>query len=157
MTERIDRLTQLLKMKEETTEKAYQEWLQAQEQFKHNKTRHEQLVVYRQDYLTQLEQLGQDGTQVGRIRNRIDFINHLDTALVQLNNHLSQLAKNRSRCELIYKETKASEEAVRKLIERANKTEQVKMQRIEQKESDEYAQKQWYSKHLNDHSNTFGE
>lgn len=150
MNQRVERLYQLLQLKVGTTTQAYQDWLRSQEQFKHNKLRHEQLVVYRQDYLEQLENLGQEGTQVGRIRNRIDFINHLDMALVQLNNHLAQLAKQRSKSELIFKEAKASEEGVRKLLERANKTLQIKKQRLEQKENDEYAQKQWYSSTMND-------
>ena len=66
---------------------------------------------------------------VGRLRNRIDFINHLDTALMQLNTHLAQLAKVRSKAELNYNQAKASEEGVSKLIERVKKTEQIKIQR----------------------------
>lgn len=157
MNQRLDRLLQLLQIKQEVTYHAHLELMKAKEQFNQNKTRHEQLVVYRQDYLQQLEVLGNEGSYVGRLRNRIDFINHLDTALIQLNNHLAQLAKIRSKAELNYKQAKSSEEGVSKLIERVKKTEQIKIQRMEQKESDEYAQKQWYSKNMNDQSNPFGE
>lgn len=145
MNDRLDRLIQLLQIKQEITHKAYKDLLKAKDQFNQNKARHEQLVGYRQDYLQQLEVMGQQGSYVGPLRNRINFINHLDTALVQLNSHLSQLAKNRMKADLNYKQAKMAEEGISKLIERVKKAEQVKIQRIEQKESDEYAQKQRYS------------
>lgn len=157
MSQRLDRLIQLLQIKQEATKRAYMDLMKAKEQFNQNKIRHEQLVTYRQDYLQQLETLGNQGSLVGRLRNRIDFINHLDTALIQLNTHLAQLAKIRSKAELNYNQTKTSEEGVSKLIDRVKKAEQIKLQRMDQKESDEYAQKQWYSKNMNDQSNTFGE
>lgn len=157
MNQRLERLLQLLKLKEDATHQAYLELVNAKDQFDQNKMRHEQLVIYRQDYLEQLSVIGNEGSSVGRLRNRIDFINHLDNALVHLNTHLAQLAKVRSKAELNYKSTKASEEGVAKLIERVQKAEQIKIQRLAQKESDEYAQKQWYSKNNNDQSNSFGE
>ncbi|HAT7071855.1 TPA: flagellar export protein FliJ [Legionella pneumophila] len=145
MSDRLDRLIQLLKIKQEATQQAYIELVKAREQFNQNKARHEQLVGYRQDYLQQLEVLGQQGSYVGPLRNRINFINHLDTALVQLNSYLSQLAKNRMKADLNYKQAKISEEGISKLIERVKRAELNQLQRIEQKETDEYAQKQWYS------------
>lgn len=157
MNERLERLTQLLKIKQEETQRIYQDLLKAREQFNLNKLRHEQLVSYRQDYMHQLEQLGSEGSYVGRLRNRIDFINHLDTALVQLNNHLAQLAKIRSKAEGHFKEAKASEEGIIKLIDKVKRDEAIKIQRLEQKASDEYAQKQWYSKNLNDKENKSGD
>lgn len=157
MNQRLARLVQLQQIKEDETRRAYQELMKSKEQFNQNKLRHEQLVSYRQDYVVQLESIGNQGSTVGRLRNRIDFINHLDTALIQLNTHLAQLAKARTKCELHYKEAKTSEEGVRKLIERVKNVEQIKMQRGDQKESDEYAQKQWYSKKTNDQSNPVGE
>ncbi|QMT60073.1 MULTISPECIES: flagellar export protein FliJ [unclassified Legionella] len=150
MSQRLERLKQLLQMKKEATYAAYQDLLKAQEQFKHNKLKHEQLVSYRQDYLKQVEKIGEQGTVVARLRNRIDFISHLDTALIQLNTHLAYLGKVRSKAELNYKQAKISEEGVNHLIDRVNKSEQLKIQRIEQKENDEYAQKQWYSKKINE-------
>lgn len=157
MSQRLDRLIQLLNLKKEATNQSYQELIKSKEQFNQNKIRHEQLVIYRQDYMQQLEHIGNEGSTVGRLRNRIDFISHLDTALLQLNTHLAQLAKLRSKLELKYKQAKAAEEGVSKLIERVKQVEMIQMQRKEQKESDEYAQKQWYSKNIHDQSNPFGE
>lgn len=150
MNQRLDRLMQLLEIKKDLTKTAYQQLLNAQEQFKKNKLKHEQLVGYRQDYLQQLESFGEKGTQVGRIRNRIDFITHLDTALVQMNGHLAYLAKIRAKAELAYKQATTSEKGVNLLIERVKKSQQFKLQRMEQKENDEYAQKQWYSNKINE-------
>lgn len=148
MNPRIMRLQQLLQMKKESTKQVYLEVLKAQEQFKQNKTRHEQLVSYRKDYVLQLEVIANEGSTVGRLRNRMDFITHLDTALIQLNGHLAQLAKQRAQAELDHKQAKLSEESVNQLIERVRRTEELKIKRKEQKESDEYAQKQWYSKNI---------
>lgn len=150
MNQRLDRLMQLLEIKKDLTKTAYQQLLNAQEQFKKNKLKHEQLVGYRQDYLQQLESFGEKGTHVGRIRNRIDFITHLDTALVQMNGHLAYLAKIRAKAELAYKQATTSEKGVNLLIERVKKSQQFKLQRMEQKENDEYAQKQWYSNKINE-------
>lgn len=157
MSQRLDRLIQLLNLKKEITNQSFQELIKSKEQFSQNKLRHEQLVIYRQDYMQQLELLGNEGSTVGRLRNRINFISHLDTALIQLNAHLAQLAKLRSKLELKYKQAKAAEESVSKLIERVEKAELIQVQRKDQKESDEYAQKQWYSKNIHDQSNPFGE
>jgi flagellar FliJ protein len=157
MSQRLDRLVQLLNLKKEITNQSFQELIKSKEQFSQNKLRHEQLVIYRQDYMQQLELIGNEGSTVGRLRNRIDFISHLDTALIQLNAHLAQLAKLRSKLELKYKQAKAAEESVSKLIERVERAELIQVQRKDQKESDEYAQKQWYSKNIHDQSNPFGE
>jgi len=150
MNQRLDRLIQLHQIKEDVTLERYKQLEKAKEEFVQNKLRHDQLVGYRQDYLQQLENIGNEGSSVGRLRNRIDFINQLDKALAQLNTHLAQLAKTRAKAEVFYREAKASEEAVAKLIDRVKKNDQIKIQRLEQKESDEYAQKQWYSKNIND-------
>ncbi|WP_133135026.1 flagellar export protein FliJ [Legionella rowbothamii] len=150
MNQRLDRLTQLWEIKKDLTNTAYQQLLHAQEQFSKNKEKHDQLVGYRQDYLQQLETMGEQGTYVRRLRNRIDFISHLDMALVQLNGHLAQLAKVRRNAESTYKQAKISEESVNLLIERVKKAQKSKLNLQEQKENDEYAQKQWYSRELND-------
>jgi flagellar FliJ protein len=150
MSQRLERLMQLWNIKKELTQKTYQQFLDAQEQFKKNKLKHDQLVGYRQDYLKQLESLGEKGSRVGSLRNRIDFIAHIDTALVQLNGHLAQLAKVRTKAEIAYNQAKVSEEGVNLLIERVKKSLQSTIQRQEQKENDEYAQKQWYSKQFNE-------
>lgn len=49
------------------------------------------------------------------------------------------------KADLNYKQAKTSEEGISKLIERVKRAELKQLQRIEQKETDEYAQKQWYS------------
>ena len=150
MNQRLDRLMQLLEIKKELTRKAYQDLLNAQEEFKKGKLKHDQLVGYRQDYLKQLETLGEQGAVVGRLRNRIDFISHLDTALVQLNGHLAYLAKIRAKADLYYKQAKIAEEGVGLLIDRVKKSQEIKSQRMDQKKNDEYALRRWYSNETNE-------
>ncbi len=157
MSDRLARLNLVLGLKQKATQRAYKDLANAKEQFSINKQRHEQLVEYRQDYLQQLEQLGNQGSSVGRLRNRIDFIHHLDHALLQLSTHLGHLTKVRARMEVLYNEAKAGEEAVVKLITRIKKADELLGARAAQKESDEHAQKQWYSKRLNGEKNSFGD
>jgi len=149
MNRRLVQLIQLLELKQEASRKAYTEFLKAQEQFNQNKARHDQLTGFRLDYINQIDVIAKEGTFIDRIRNRLDFINHLETALGQLNGLLAQLAKSRDHADLLYRQAKISEEGVVKLIERAKKDEDLKLQRREQKESDEYAQKQWHGKKNN--------
>jgi flagellar FliJ protein len=157
MSDRLGRLILLFQIKQENTHKAYLELLKAKDLFNQNKARHEQLVGYRQEYMKQLEVMGQQGTMLGPLRNRLNFINHLDTALIQLNAHLAQLAKARTKADLNYKQAKTAEEGINKLIERVKKAEEYRIQRQEQKEMDEYARKQWYNKLNNDHEKPLGE
>lgn len=146
MNERITRLEQLLKLKERETRLASETWLRSREQFILGKRRHEQLVDYRGGYMKQMVETGQAGCTVGHMRNRINFVGQLDSTIVQLNQQLAQMAKYRSSCETEYRKAKTAEDAVRRLIEKVQIQENIKKDRIEQKESDEYAQKQWYIK-----------
>lgn len=150
MQERLERLTQLLEIKIELRKNAHRDLVNAQEEFKKNKLKHDQLVGYRKDYLKQIENFAEQGTVVARLRNRIDFIGHLDMALVQLNGHLAQLAKLRANAEMLYKQAKISEEGVCLLVNRIKKSQGIIVQRAEQKENDEYAQKQWYSNKIDE-------
>lgn len=136
----------LLGMKEKAMEQAGDMLKQAREQFAAGKGKHDQIVSYRQDYVEQLHRMGDSGCTLGRLRNRIDFINQLDTILIQLNQQLSQLAKFRTQCEKKFLQAKAEKDAVIRLIERIKLQRSEQLAKLEQKESDEYAQKQWYSK-----------
>lgn len=149
MSRRLTRLQQLLHIKKEATAEAYKALLRAKEEFQRSKARLDQLVGYREDYLQQLDVIGRQGVEVTKIRIRIDFIGQLDKAMTQLNQHLAQLATARRQAEQAFKQARLAEESVSKLMERVRAGEEVVLQRKEQKESDEYAQKQWYSKNNN--------
>ncbi|MCC5016176.1 MULTISPECIES: flagellar export protein FliJ [Legionella] len=157
MKQRITRLLRILELKEQATRTAMEDLIRAREQFITGKMKHEQLLGYRQDYMQQLSNLGDAGCTVGRVRNRIDFIAQLDMALSQLNQQLAQFAKQRSKCETIYLQVKSEQDAVKKLIERVEQQQNLKRERAEQKESDEYAQKQWYSKNSTTNSTKRGD
>lgn len=152
MKQRIERLSQLYQLKKQITQNKQVELIKVDEQLKQNQLKKDQLIGYKSEYLKQLEALGSQGSQIGRLRNRIDFINQLDSALSQLNAYLLQLTKQRAQVEWAYNQAKAAEEAVLKLIERVKMRQDLKKQKLEQKEFDEYAQKQWYSKKTDDNS-----
>lgn len=146
MTPRLLRLQQVLLYKEQAVQEAGRNWLQAKEQFTKGKMQHDQLITYRHDYVMQLHNLGDIGCTLGRMRNRIDFIGQLDGALSKISQQLASLAKQRSHFETLYMQAKAEQDAVINLIKRVKEQENERQMRQEQKESDEYAQKQWYSK-----------
>lgn len=146
MTAQLKRLQQVLQHKEQLVQQAARNWLYAREQFNSGKVKHDQLLVYRHDYVSQLNHLGDGGCTLGRMRNRIDFIGQLDGALSQISQQLAGLAKQRTHFETLYLQAKAEQDAVINLIKRVKEQENRRQMQLEQKESDEYAQKQWYSK-----------
>lgn len=143
-------LIRLLELKTKETKNAWQILINASTQYDQNKKRQEQLSHYRLDYVQQLQSIGQEGGTLGQLRNRIEFISQLDAALTQLNLQLAQLARQREYYELLYTKAKANEDAIKMLIEKKEALEQSKIQRREQKDSDEYAQKQWYTRESSD-------
>jgi flagellar protein FliJ len=157
MTQRLERLQQLLTLKERTTNQAYQALLSAKSQYEYTKTREDQLALYKKDYLQQVENLGHQGGNMGPLRNRIDFICQLDALLLQLKSHLVELNKQHLRHEATYLQKKAEQEVVEKLIARVQKLENNQIQRIEQKENDGYGQKKWYTtkNSVNTHQETY--
>lgn len=150
MNQRLAQLIKLLGLKKEATHKAYLELIKANEQIDQHKIREEQLIGYKLDYIEQVRALGEEGVSIVRLRNRLYFISHLDNALVQLGSLFIQLQHSRTQAELKYRQAKIAEEGIVKLIERAQKAEDLKMDKILQKDSDEFAQKKWYGKKNND-------
>lgn len=150
MNQRLAQLIKLLGLKKEATHKAYLELIKANEQIEQHKIREEQLIGYKLDYIEQVQALGEEGVSIVRLRNRLYFISHLDNALVQLGSLFIQLQHSRTQAELKYRQAKIAEEGIVKLIERAQKAEELKMDKILQKDSDEFAQKKWYGKKNND-------
>lgn len=146
MNRRQQQLQTLLGLRRHATQSAAKDLHQAREQFNANKIRHEQLLVYRKDYMHQLEQMGSDGCVVGQMRNRIEFITQLDGAMSQLSQQLALLAKQRARCEKMFYTAKADEDAVHKLIAKVAQADIKAQGAREQKEYDEHAQKQCYSR-----------
>ena len=146
MNRRLVQLNFLLQLKRKETRDAFNELLKIKEHFKSNKEKHSQLSGYRSEYMQQIETIGKEGTTIERIINRVNFINYLESALVTLNGLLAEIALTRTEMEKKYKKAKIAEEAIVKLIERANQEVALDLVRQEQKESDEYAQKKWFSK-----------
>lgn len=141
-------LASLYELKIRETQKAWKALVNASSQYDLGKARHEQLSSYRLDYLRQMETIGQEGGTLGQLRNRIEFVANLDSALTQVNLQLAQLSKQREYFELLYTKAKINEDAIKVLIEKKEALENSKMHRLEQKASDEHAQKQWYTNQL---------
>ncbi|KTC73087.1 flagellar protein FliJ [Legionella birminghamensis] len=142
----IDQLLQILKIREQAVLDTLKNWQLAQDQFHAGKAKHDQLLIYRQDYVEQLQHLGSAGCELGRMRNRIDFITQLDQALGQMSQHLASLAKQRSHLEKMYLQSKAEQDVVLALLKKLYNEQKIAEEKLNQKESDEYALKQWYSR-----------
>lgn len=140
---RIERLTQFAKLKQSALDKALQAYSNARAQFERSKNQHDKLVMYREDYVRQINVVGEQGCNIGNLRNRIDFIGHVDVGLTQLNRQLSDLGKHRQFCEQQYIKARAECEAVKKLIARLQLRERQLEAVKEQKENDAFALKVW--------------
>ncbi len=149
MNRRLEQLLKLLELKEELTLKAYHAAVKIKAQIEQHQAKIEQLTGYKIEYGEQIGRLGQEGVPVYKVRNRIDFMGQIDSAIGQIKAAVFNLEKAKVSADVAYKEAKISEEGVKKLIARVRKLEDIKQQRLEQKEVDEFAQKQWRRKNLN--------
>lgn len=140
---RIQRLAQFGKLKQAALDKALQAYSNARAQFDKYKNQHDKLVLYREDYVRQINTVGEQGCSIGNLRNRIDFIGHVDVGLMQLNRQLSDLGRHRQFCEQQYIKARAELEAVKKLIARLELRERQMQVVKEQKENDDFALKVW--------------
>lgn len=143
---RSTQLLHILKIKEQAVHEAARAWHLAKEQYRQNEEKKGQLSAYRQDYIYQLHQAGQGGCQVGNMRNRINFITQLDTVLLQIEQQLISMANKKSVCERQFLQAKSEQDVIIKLLHQRDAQEKKILERLEQKEVDEYALKQWYTK-----------
>lgn len=154
MEHRAKRLEQVLIIRNKDIQTAEAALTNARLQFQQYKIQHEQLIYFRQEYMEQLNLMGKDGCALANMRNRVDFISQLDRALSHMNQELAQLAKVRTEAEKRYIKAKQQEEVLERLIKRIDQGEVIKENKQQQKESDEQAQKQWYSSHMSSSSMT---
>lgn len=147
-TQRLNSLAQLLALRAKALEKAHKALMHAKTQHQYALKKQEQIREYRQDYLQQLDALGNQGCPMERMRNRIAFIAQLDGILEQLHNEIAHLEKIKQRTETAFYHAKAEQEAVERLIEQVKQQHQYALNRMEQKQMDEHAQKQWAAQRL---------
>ncbi|WP_367606573.1 flagellar export protein FliJ [Legionella sp. W05-934-2] len=143
--QRIQQLLTLLKIKEADKQAALKDLAEARKQFNHLRGQLERMLQYRQEYQSQIASIGEAGCNINRMRNRLLFIEQLDEGIKQLNHQLSVIAKQRKQCELVLIEKQKKVQSVEKLIEARKKSAIIAENRLEQKENDEYASKQWYN------------
>ncbi|MCC5792683.1 MAG: flagellar export protein FliJ [Legionellaceae bacterium] len=146
-------LERLLVLKERDGQQALRALHAVQAQFASLRQRHTQLQQYREEYVLQLNRLGEEGCQLAQMKNRLDFIAQLDHALHQLGHQLAQMAKQRQQAQQKLQAAKRAEESVKKLIERRLGEQQYQLGRQAQKENDEFAQKQWYNRTISANKN----
>ncbi len=136
----------LLQIRQTETKDALLKLQQIQQQFVQLRQRHEQLFQYRKEYEQQISQIGQEGCRLAQMRNRLEFIHQLDSAMGQAGKQIAELAKERREAERLVQEKRIAEESLKKLLEREAEYQQYQENCREQKENDELGQKQWYSK-----------
>ncbi len=138
-------LHKLLQMKEDAMQKALSALASVKEQFQHGQNRHAQLSGYKLDYLQQMEDIGKNGGTLGQLKNRADFLSNVDAVILHLNMQMAQTSKQMERLQVAYFKAQEEQKKVIKLIERKQVQEIRLIRRTEQKDIDEYAQKQWYT------------
>jgi len=142
---RLNQLQSLLKIKQAEKQAALRQLATVKQQFQQAKDQLDKMMQYREEYQSQIASLGETGCSINRVKQRILFIEQLDIGIKQLNQQLALIGKQRRQCELTLIDKQKKVQAVEKLIEaRQNEANQA-ANRLEKKEIDEYATKQWYN------------
>lgn len=143
--QRLKQLQTLLKLKESDKQQAMKQLAEARHRLIHLTSQLERMNQYRQDYQKQIEIFGKQGCSINRMRSRVLFIQQIDQGIIQVNHQIATAAKLRDKCEKTLLEKQKKVQSVEKLIEAGEREKNRLINRLEQKENDEYANKQWYN------------
>jgi flagellar FliJ protein len=99
------------------------------------------LTHYRDEYRRQLASDAQGGMSAGHWRNFHQFIDTLDVAMNQQRNTIAGSDKRIALARTEWQQKKQKFDSYETLLERAKQRENVRLGRVEQRESDEFAAK----------------
>jgi len=102
------------------------------------------LAAYRTEYLQQTQQRGQSGVASRQFNQYLNFVNKLDTALTQQQQHVAQAKATADMRMRQYLEMQKKRKALELLIEKEYQAMQAKAARQEQKLLDEIATQQFF-------------
>lgn len=142
MKRRIERIELLIRIKKQITQNKLLEYVSINRQYEEEKNKKNQLINYKADYVCQLNNQGQHGLGMDKVKYITDFINQLDKLVQQqfLELNRLQIAVNKAHNE--YLQVKANADSLVKLLDKLNSSFTEKESRLLQKQCDEAIQAQ---------------
>ena len=134
-----DQLTLLIKLESEKEEKLRLDFIAAQQHLRNLERQLEGIESYKQDYLRQLQERAKMGVAGNYYNQFQQFITKLDDAHKQQLTSINTAKKVLKQREELWLSQKAKLEAIEKLKQRKHQKLMQSLNKIEQKQSDEFA------------------
>jgi flagellar export protein FliJ len=145
MNQRIKRLNKILEYKRGILQQKRIQFQKEQQLFVIAKQKYQQLTFYRCEYVNKVNELGKQSVIAQTFQKYFQFIDQLDGAIDKQIQHITSASSKKQQVYEDYLTTKRTVEAMEKVLECAIKEQSVWLDKMQQKENDEYSQNQWYS------------
>lgn len=139
-----NQLLTVLRVEEDKEQQAAQAFFQADKFAREQKQKLAELQRYKAEYLMQIRQSGAGGVDATRYQQYLSFVSKLDLACEQQTHALSRARMVADQRKSAWLRQQQRKQAIEKLLEKQAKKMQVKQNRIEQAEMDEFANQQLY-------------
>lgn len=136
---RARRLAVVLDLTRREEQEALQRWGDIQQRLTSEHEKRTQLDTYVADYRCQITSPTTQAVSAGNIHNSLEFIQQIESALQQQEIQISQLEAQNTSARNSYLETHNKADALEKMIGRLEDEHQQELNRLEQQESDEWA------------------
>ncbi|TNC88226.1 MAG: flagellar export protein FliJ [Thalassolituus sp.] len=139
---RAKRLKVVFEIAEREEQDALQRWGLAQQKLEAEKAKRSQLSDYAGDYQRRLATPGQTTVKAGDMHNTLGFIRQIESALRQQEGQIAQLETLTAKARTAYLEARGKTEAMKKMLERLEQEYQSEQNAREQREADEWSNRQ---------------
>lgn len=131
----------VLRLAELEADKAGRQLALAQQKIESEQLKIQQLLEYQQEYRVRLQNAGQAGMTVDRLRLFDGFHQQLDRAIEQQRQMIIQLQKDQSAIYAHWQQKDIRFKSLQKMLERIERESRVQQSRNEQRNHDEYARR----------------
>ena len=138
---RVKRMQPVLRLAELEVDKAGRQLAMLQQRVELEQNKIVQLRDYQNDYRGRLQNVGQNGIAVDRLRLFDGFHQQLERAITQQQELVLQLQQEQQRLLQVWQQKDIRHKSLQKMLERLEREEAVQQGRIEQRNHDEYARR----------------
>ena len=150
MNRRIKQLNTLLNFKKDLLQQKLIQFQVEQQNYTSARYKYQQLSIYRSEYVNKVNSLGNQSILAETIQKYFKFIAQLDCAISDQIKQVSNANKKKMDAYAVYIEAKRAVESIEKVLECAIREQEGAVNKLQQKENDEYSQNQWYSNKYKD-------
>jgi len=136
---RARRLAVVLNLKRREEQEALQRWGDIEKRLTAEKEKRSQLDAYAQEYRRKITTPTERSMAAGQVHNSLGFIGQIETALVQQDNQLQELEAQSHRARDAYLDVHHKADAMEKMIDKLEEEHRQILNRAEQREADEWA------------------